>query len=306
MTPQDQPKPRKNARKAAARELQRKRPELSYHQALDAVAESAGNAEASKPLHIRSLLNIVSADDIAARHRDEPFNLTVPVGIRDTGETVTLNIAHVVEDPTGTGPHGAIAGPAALRFSLALAVALRANNSAERVEVAFIGTEHHSRTAAPAVDYTVSAPWHDWLRAQLAQRSETARSAQVRNLADLIDVPRLVVLVDVDDIVDDDDILRTAQAASLEDAVRTGRSLGVHIILICPDARTLLRIPSIVANLTFNITLSDEGQRRIAAAETTDQGHLRFTPAQFSTGDLTRWVTAARKPSAPPVTWTSS
>lgn len=296
MTPQDQPKPRNNARKAAARELQRKRPELSYHQALAAVAESAGNAEASNPLHIRSLLNIASAADLATRHRDQPLNMTVPVGIRENGETVTLNIAHVFEHPTGTGPHGAIAGPAALRFSLALAVALRANNSAERIEVAFVGTEPDGRTAAPAVDYTVSAPWHAWLRGQLAERSETARSAQVRNLADLIDVPRLVVLVDLD-TVDVDDTLPTAAAASLENAVRTGRSLGVHIILICSDARTLLRIPSIVANLTFNVTLSDEGQRRIAAAETTDQGHLRFTPAQFSTGDLTRWVTAARTPS---------
>lgn len=292
------PRPRLNARREAALALQRQNPGMSYLQALAQVTASA--ADASDPLHIQSLLNIASAEDIAARHRDTARNMTVPVGRSDSGDTVALNLVHAALHPDGAGPHGAITGAGALDFGLILALALRANNGAERVQVAFAGPEDQCRTAAPAVDQVVATPWHDWLRAELTRRSETARDAQVTNLYDRAEVPSLVTLV-----APDDDHFTAEQVTAMAQAVRIGRSLGVHVILVSPDSAKWppVSLSAVTGNLTFRVALHDDGGRRVATADTADAGqrretsHVVFSPAKFRDGELARWLSAARQAS---------
>ena len=126
-----------------------------------------------------------------------------------------------------------------------MATALRANNSAERVQVTYAGAKHHGRTAAHAVDHVIAdAGWHDWLAAQLVQRGEIARAAGVRDIADLADyVSSLIVLIDVSGPLSVD------EETSLVHAVRIGRSLGVHAIVIGPGTDRLRQLqPGILRN----------------------------------------------------------
>lgn len=291
MAPQDG-KPRNNARKAAARALQRQHPEMSYLEALAQVTGSTGSSEATNPLHIQTLLKIVSARDIADRHKVGVLDMAVPVGIGDSGDTVTVNMAHWADHPDGKGPHGAIAGPGALNLALAVAVALRANIGAEQAQVAFLGTERHCRTAAPTVDHVGETPWQDWLRDQLNQRSSIANAAQVTNLSSHPDLAnRLVVFVHADGA------LTVDEAAALQRATRTGRSLGLHVILVCPDSLDPLTLPGVGANLTFIVSLTAENGSPRAALALAGEGTLAFTPAQFGDGELARWITAARQAS---------
>ncbi|WP_168140605.1 hypothetical protein [Mycolicibacterium frederiksbergense] len=266
---------------------------MSYMQALRKVTETDIGAEASTPLHIRSLLNISSAEDIAARHRDATRNMTVPVGISASGDTATLNIAHAAVHPEGVGPHGAITGPGALDSALTLALALRANNGAERVQVAFAGPEGQCRTAAPAVDQVVATPWHEWLRAELTRRLEIAHAAQVTNVYDLEDVPSLVVLL----AADGGHVTPAEEVAAMAHAVRTGRSLGVHVILISPDPIIWRRHSAVTGNLTFHVTLGDGSGRHVASADTFDAGQFTFSPAQLGGGELAGWITTVRQAS---------
>lgn len=104
MAPQEQPKRRINARRVAARALQQQNPGMTYRQARARIAESPGSTDVSTPLRIRTLLNVVSAEDIAARHRGAVFNMAVPVGISDAGDAATLNIVHAAVHPDRTGP----------------------------------------------------------------------------------------------------------------------------------------------------------------------------------------------------------
>lgn len=290
MAPHDQRKARNNARKAAARALQRQHPEMSYQQALTQVARlTASAAEASDPLHILSLLNIASAEDIAARQRADVLDLAVSVGIGDTDDAITLNIDHRHSEG-GQGPHGAILGPGALNFALALAAALRTNNGVDRAQVAFVGTKDHCRTAVPAVDHVVATPWQDFIRANLSRRARDAEAAQVRNLAERPDIAnRMVVLVDVDDTLTAD------EATSLTEAVRLGRSLGVHVIVVGPDDSSLTALPRVTSNLAFIVRLGSEGGRKSATLDLTDDEHFAFSPATFRESELTRWLSAARQ-----------
>lgn len=292
MAPHEQPKPRNNARKAAARALQKQNPGMSYMQALAKVTEPAGSAEASTALHIQTLLNIGSAQGIAARHRDTILNMEVPVGISDTGDTATLNIAHAAMHPDGTGPHGTITGPGALDLALSLALALRANNGADRVQVAFAGPEHHCRTAAPVVDQVVPSPWHDWLRTELTRRSEIAQAAQVTNLYNIAEVPSLVTLI----AADDGHRGTAEEEATMANAVRIGRSLGVHVILVSPETSIWSRLSAAATgNLSFHVALTNDSGRRVATADTFNTGHFAFSPAQLGGGELAEWITTVRQ-----------
>jgi hypothetical protein len=290
MASQDQRKPRNNARKAAARALQRQHPEMSYLQALAAVTKSA-NAEASNPLDLRNLLNIASAEDITARQHGGVLNTTAPVGLSDSGETVSLNIAHANQAFDGTGPHGIITGPGALDLALAMAAALRANNSAESIHVAFAGPEHRGRPASAAVDHVVTAPWHDWMQAKLTHHGELAMVAKETNVRVHSLGPTQVIIVDAEHD------LGAEHTSVLHEAIRTGRTLGVHILLVCPDAHSLQRVLPLRANVTFTITLSNDGDRRSAVAETHNASTFNFTATQFRDNALATWITAARQAS---------
>lgn len=300
MAPHEQRKPHNNARKAAARALQRQHPGMSYLQALAQVTNTDGKSPGDAPLQIRTLLGLSSAEDVTARQYGSDVNLTVPVGISDSGEAVTLNIASWTDSTEASGPHGVIRGFGALDLAFVFALALRANNGAERVQVAVAGAEHYCRAAEAAVDHVVPTPWNEWLGAQLAQRAEIAHAAKVSTLTEHGEVSSLVVLV-----ISDDGHLSADERQTLERSLRMGRSLGVHVIIVCPDpfphhhstsTRFLFEHPGISNNVTFTVVLSHDGGRATATAATTiDDDQFSFSPVQFRDYELASWIGVARQ-----------
>lgn len=94
------------------------------------------------------------------------------------------------------------------------------------------------------------------LSSSSARRSPKA--AQVKNVYDLAEVASLVTFVGADGD------FSAEEATALEHAVRIGRSLGVHGILVCADISSPIPLRRVRENLSFHVALSNDGGRRAA------------------------------------------
>lgn len=242
MTPRTSGKPRNNARKEAARNLQRLNPGMSYKQAFRQAGPGRGASALHHP-HLSSLLGVSSHHDICAKYsRTEP-DLTVPLGVSDTGHVVSLNIDTVSQGRGGTGVHGIVSGTTgsgATMVAMAIALALRGQNNPALLQAALIDPGARVSSDADALvdsafradDGTAAA----WLTEQLSTRQAVLRSANARDFYDLPvgALPRLVLVV-ADEATRSINYKRTPTPVShaLRQITAVGRQLGINLLLLC-------------------------------------------------------------------------
>lgn len=308
MAPSD--KPRNNARKAAARAIQRANPGMSY---LDALAQVASTPQDRPGLPLLStLLGITTVDDVRARYARPDLDLTVPVGINAAGEQVSMNFDAVHTAPDALGPHGVIVGPNALKFALTVVTALRATNGPTQLQVALVGSVPDCNAVTLPVDHTIlrsgtreasagpapadtandlaAASWPQWIAAELKRRAELARDAGVHDVRKLDDVPPRLVLLVVDDGTQSED-----ETAALVDTVRCGRSSGVHVILVrtTPADKPIKDATALIANMAFLITSGRSDGDPVVTLRF-KKTVTTFRPATLGDGALAQWIGAAR------------
>lgn len=306
MAPQSD-KPRNNARKAAARALQRANPGMSY---LDALTQVSSTAQDRSDLpSLAALLGITSAEDVRARYARPHPDLTVPVGITAAGNHVSMNFDVVHSAPDALGPHGLIVGPNALRFALTVATALRATNGPTNLQVALVGSVRDRNAATIPVDQTLlrigtarapandsatadnfsSASWPEWIDAELQRRAEPLRDAGVHDVRELDEVPPRLIL-----FVADDGTQSRDETMALVETVRCGRSLGVHVMLVLTAAveKPRSEAKALIANLSFVIG-AGRGDGESVATLFVKNDATNFYPATLTDG-LTQWIAAAR------------
>lgn len=242
MTPRANGKPRNNARKEAVRNLQRLNPGMSYKQAFRQASPDNGATAPHQP-HLSTLLGVSSHHDIRARYSRPDTDLTVPLGLSDTGHVVSINIDTVSQGRGGTGAHGivsGITGSGATMVAMAIALALRAQNSPAQFQAALIDPDGRVH---PDVDALVDITFRedddsaaDWLAEQLSTREAVMRAANARDFYDLPvgALPRLLVVV-ADEPGRSLNFKRTPHPVSnaLLRITRAGRQFGINLLLLC-------------------------------------------------------------------------
>ena len=263
MPPRSGGKPRNNARKEAARRLQRLNPGMSYKQAFRQ-AEPGNAPTAPRPPQLSVLLGLTSLPDIVSRYAEPTIDLTVPVGTSQTGETVKVNIETASQGRGGTGAHGivsGITGSGATMVAMAIALALRAQNNQERLQVVLIDPDGRIHPGMSALaDITIGADdaaATAWLTEQLSLRQAVLRSAEARDFHDLPlgALPRLIIVV-ADEPGRSVSFRRSRNPGS--DAVRriamAGRQLGMNLLLLCAySAPEDLR--DVIGHLSYRVSL---------------------------------------------------
>lgn len=196
---------RNNARKAAAREHQRKHPGMRYKPALNQVSGDSEKPTEPEADTLSTLLEIASVEDVLTRyqtqlaeqlqpgHRWQRYDGVVPLGHTDDGELVSINVGPMRAD-RGDGPHGAIGGGGDSAYELAalIATTLRAKNAPQNLQVVYADSTDSNGDWLPTGVGDIEFRSTDaqdqfaaWLENELRQRFETAAAAKARDIAQL-------------------------------------------------------------------------------------------------------------------------
>lgn len=269
MTPRTSGKPHNNARKEAARTLQRLNPGMSYKQAFRQAAPSRGATALRQP-YLSTLLGVSSHHDIRAKYsRTEP-DLTVPLGVSGKGHVISLNIDTASQGHGGTGAHGIVSGTAGsgtTMVAMGIALALRAHNSPALLQAALIDPDARVTPNADAlVDITFRADDESaaaWLTEQLSTRQAVLRSANARDFYDLPvgALPRLILVV-ADELTRSINDKRTPPPIShaLQQITAAGRQLGINLLLLCAHS-TPEDLHQVIGHMGYRVSLGqvDDG-----------------------------------------------
>ncbi len=329
MTPRTSGKPRNNARKEAARNLQRLNPGMSYKQAFRQAAPERGAPAPHQP-HLSTLLGVSSHRDIRAKYsRTEP-DLTVPLGLSGTGHVVSVNIDTASQGRGGAGAHGIVSGTTgsgATGVAMAIALALRAQNSPTLLQAALIDPD--ARVPSDADDLVDTMFRADdgsaaaWLTEQLATRQAVLRSANARDFYDLpVDALARLLLVVADEPGRSVNYKRnpTAVSRAVRQITAVGRQLGINVLLLCAHSSPE-DLHQAIGHMGFRVSLGqvdydltrmllDDGDASLHRSVRTAPSGTAFLRTNYAQQDnvitqftaavaddaLTAMVTAARSP----------
>lgn len=259
-------KPRNNARKAAARELQRQNPGLSYKAALRQIdgEPSAPEGPVVKPHSSAQRFD----SPVGTSLRSQQFNGDVVIGITDDAQPLTARLSDTHSD--GGGSHMAVTGrnsDAVWQLGAATAASLRAANSPTSLQVVYVSQFGPlgglPRISDEARDLVFDGPdaRHDfiaWFAAEQALRYHVTVDAQAFDLAGFQrnrlmmpavvaealtrhgldedwEFPRILVVATDDGSPSPDTAGAREFHAAIKRVARAGRSLGVHLLLLGLD-----------------------------------------------------------------------
>lgn len=281
---------RNNARKAAAREYQRKHPGVRYQAALNQIANDASAPPGSPDdrAGIATLLGISSVDAVLARyqatandahHQPDPwwrgYDGHVPLGFTDDGELVSINIGPG-RTLGGVGTHGAIRSgshasehePAAL-----IATVLRAKNAPESLQVVYVDPGNTTRTHNVGdVEFRGDDARDEcaaWLQEELRRRMLRETSANARDIGQLRELvhfgaaarrdtettPRVLVVA-VDSPVEHEDSASSKRwRQTLSNLAAMGRAHDMFLLLVCAPHSPSPVLQHIWGNISYRIAM---------------------------------------------------
>lgn len=282
---------RNNARKAAAREYQRKHPGVRYKAALNQIANDGAAPPGSTDdrAGIATLLGISSVDDVLARyqatandahhHQPDPwwrgYDGHVPLGFTDDGELVSINIGPG-RTLGGVGTHGAIrSGGGASEHELAalIATVLRAKNAPESLQVVYVDPGNTTRTHNVGdVEFRgrdARDRFAEWLEHELRRRWELAANANARDIGQLRELMHLgaadrrdaettprVLVVAVDSPVGHENSTGSKRwRQMLNDLAAMGRANDMFLLLVCPPHSPSPVLQHIRDNIGYRVAM---------------------------------------------------